>query len=153
MGKWRKLFSTKQFLVLVASRECVWIPPLHSHSTLIAKMGLSVFCLLPLIPCTKSSLLGTKKCRGCCKEWLEAVLLQLEKTASTRHKASSVCTGNCSHAPDCIADAPGAFICTTPQELTQKDCRGHSHSCDCHHCWAFQAVDFSLTSRNLEVTE
>lgn len=149
----RKLFNIQQFLILFASRDCVWISPFHAHFTSIANIGVPVFHLLPLVPCTKSSLLGRKKCRGCCKQWLEAVLSYPEKTAWTRLKASSVCTGNCRHTPDCIAGTPGAFICTTPWKLTEKNCRGHIHGCDCHHYWAFQSVDFSLTRRNLQVTQ
>lgn len=63
----RKLFNIQQFLALFASRDCMWISPLHAHSTPIANTGVPVFCSLPLVPCTKSSLLGRKKCRGCCK--------------------------------------------------------------------------------------
>jgi len=73
----RKLFNIQQFLILFAKRDCVGVSPLRAHSTPIAKIGGPVCCSLPSVPCIRGSLLGRKKSRGCCKEWLKPVLLWL----------------------------------------------------------------------------
>lgn len=127
----RKLFIIQQFLALFASRDCMWISPLHAHSTPIAKMGAPVFCSLPLVPCTKSSLLGRKKCRGCCKccysqrkqprpglrlaQYAQGTAATLLTALQTRQELSSV------QPPETLqrktAEDTSTAVTTTPPEL------------------------------------